>query len=523
MEFNLRPYQKDAAERILSVIEEKSVAFQSPTGSGKTLIALEVARHLGPTSVYSRTLSQYLSWERDCRKAGLSFAGLAGKDRFCLRPKVKDGDRVVSVTRCPLCPFFDRKFSRKQVSELGIVGFLERQRAAQKCAYSWIKLQQADVYLYTYPYYFFYRRLVKGNSLHVFDEAHNLMHVQDMVDVSITLQKISRLRAAYAGTDVQDTVYAVLDALESWIEKGVKEGRKPPDLGSFHLEEVEDHQLASFKRALEKLDDPSYRLYVTPEGVVIKLMDPSSVLSKLNEDRWLLMSGTLPSKSYMEKVWGLKDFEFISINPFNPNLTFYWNRDLSTRYTLRERNRERYVKVVSSLRSPDGITLVLVPSYEVASWFKEVADYVEDSSSSVKSVPGAGLVVVVARGKLSEGVEFVKDGKSIVKRVVIVGIPYPNIGDAYSRDVLEFLTEKMGKRTMWFLLKEEASIIIRQAIGRAVRSESDSAEVFLLDRRMEPFLRDMGLSLKRVKIMRCAVPLSAESMTERIKVPVPPV
>ncbi len=501
MQVELMPYQREAVERIISAIDSKNVAFQAPTGSGKTLMALEVARQLGPASVYVRTLSQYASWERDCKKIGLSFSGLAGKERFCLRPRIRQGDAVKSVTRCALCPFFDAKYSRKQLNDLGVVGFLEHLRAYQKCGYPWVKLQQADVYLYTYPYYFFYRRLVKGNSIHVFDEAHNLMHIQDLVDVSITIQKIGKLRSSYAGTDVEDLVNGALDAIEGWVTKGVREGAKPPDLETYHLEEVEDHRLASFRRALEKIGDPSYRLYVIQGGVIIKLMDPSAVLSRLNEDRWLLMSATLPSRSYMEKVWGLKGFEVISINPFKPNLVFYWNRDLSTKFTQRGKNRDAYVRLVSWLRSEEGITLVLVPSYEIASWFRGIADYVEDPSSSLRSVPEKGLVVAVARGKLSEGVEFVRNGKSLVKRVVVVGIPYPNVADAYSKDVLEFLTQKMGKRTIWFLLKEEASIIIRQAIGRAVRSEADSAEVYLLDKRMGPFLRDIGTKIKQVKMI----------------------
>jgi len=137
----------------------------------------------------------------------------------------------------------------------------------------------------------------------------------------------------------------------------------------------------------------------------------------------------------------------------------------------------------------------------VASWFKGVADYVEDKSSSVSSVPESGLVVVVARGKLSEGVEFVKEGRSLVKRVVIVGIPYPNTSDQYEKDELDYLMSKVGKRTAWSLLKEEASVIMRQAIGRAVRSQEDSAEVYLLDKRAGPFFKDMGVPLKKVRLM----------------------
>ncbi|MFP3219773.1 MAG: DEAD/DEAH box helicase family protein, partial [Candidatus Marsarchaeota archaeon] len=89
MPVELRPYQREAVKTILANLREHSVAFQAPTGSGKTLIALEVAKELGSSSVFTRTLSEYMPWERDCRKLDMTFGGLAGKERFCLKPQVK--------------------------------------------------------------------------------------------------------------------------------------------------------------------------------------------------------------------------------------------------------------------------------------------------------------------------------------------------------------------------------------------------------------------------------------------------
>lgn len=501
MPVELRPYQREAVKTILTNLREHSVAFQAPTGSGKTLIALEVAKELGSSSVFTRTLSEYMPWERDCRKLDMTFGGLAGKERFCLKPQVKLDSSVVRVTQCRSCPFFTTSYSKKQLQQNGIVKYLEKLNSRGKCGYSWLKREDAEVYIYTYPYYFFYKGLVKGRSLHVFDEAHNLMHAHDLMGITISVARIQRLRKEYTGTDVESSVLPALDALESWVTEGAKSGELPPDLSEYGLEEVEDHTLASLSRALEKVGDPSYRLYVTDQGISIKLLDPAELLSKLNDDRWLMLSGTLPSKAYMEKAWGLKDFRLVAVNPYEFKLSFFWDRDLTTRYGQRTAYREEYVRKVSELRSQQGITLVLVPSYEVASWFKGVADYVEDKSSSVSSVPESGLVVVVARGKLSEGVEFVKEGRSLVKRVVIVGIPYPNTSDQYEKDELDYLMSKVGKRTAWSLLKEEASVIMRQAIGRAVRSQEDSAEVYLLDKRAGPFFKDMGVPLKEVRLI----------------------
>lgn len=499
-EFKLRPYQADAVERILSALERGSVAFQSPTGSGKTLVALEVMRRLGPSSAFTRTLSQYEPWEREVRRLGLMLGGLAGKDRFCLRPMTKRDGESVRITRCFSCPFAFNSYDRSRLQELGVVGFLSWLRGKDECGYGWLRFLDANVYLYTYPYFFFYRKMVRGNALLVFDEAHNLVSVGDMVGVEITADRLRAIRRDYEGTDVQEIVSTALDAVESWALHGAASGSRPPDADEFELEAVEDHRISSVFHALSKVGHPAYKVYARPDGVSIRLMDPAEELSKLNEEKWLMMSGTLPSEGYMRRVWGLQDFQVVEVRPYRMKFSYFWDRDHSTRLTERKSARSGYVRAVSKLKGK-GLTLVLTPSYEVASWFKGIADYVESRESAPSDVPREGLVVAVARGKLSEGVEFVEDGRSLIKRVVIVGIPYPNVGDPYVRDEVEFLSKKLGSRSRWFLLREDALLIIRQAMGRAIRNQEDSAEVYFLDRRAGPFLRRLGLNPKRVRLV----------------------
>ncbi len=116
-------------------------------------------------------------------------------------------------------------------------------------------------------------------------------------------------------------------------------------------------------------------------------------------------------------------------------------------------------------------------------------------------------IISVAHGKLVEGIEFIDEdkGDSLIDTVVIAGIPYP-VPDAYHRRSAESILKRLGTeeggysddgvyidvgrlKAMYFLM-QPALIAVRQAIGRAIRTPSDRATIFLADSRFnEPFWR----------------------------------
>jgi DNA excision repair protein ERCC-2 len=124
-------------------------------------------------------------------------------------------------------------------------------------------------------------------------------------------------------------------------------------------------------------------------------------------------------------------------------------------------------------------------------------------------------VISVAHGKLVEGIEFVDEetGDSLIDAVVIAGIPYP-VPDEYNRRRARSILKRLGiqeggenesgdidvgrLKAMYFLMGP-ASMAVRQAIGRAIRTPRDRATIFLADSRFnEPFWREelMGESLE---------------------------
>ena len=78
--------------------------------------------------------------------------------------------------------------------------------------------------------------------------------------------------------------------------------------------------------------------------------------------------------------------------------------------------------------------------------------------------------------------------------MIIVNVPYPQTNDPYFRDVVEYVTKVWGQKTMWKLMNEIAFITVRQAIGRAIRSPKDRAEVYFLDLRFRSLLARLELT-----------------------------
>ena len=175
------------------------------------------------------------------------------------------------------------------------------------------------------------------------------------------------------------------------------------------------------------------------------------------------------------------------------------SREVTTRYSERtERMFRRLAEYVSAVyeASPPGVVLAVFPSYDL---MKSVRPYlsaegvvverqdtkIEDVERAVRSL-GKSLVLAVAGGKVVEGVEFTREGRSLVRAVVVVGMPYPE-PDVPTKFLEDVLSIKLGSRErawdMTFLVP--AVTRVRQAAGRAIRSRGDRAVVVVLDRRFE--------------------------------------
>jgi DNA excision repair protein ERCC-2 len=273
------------------------------------------------------------------------------------------------------------------------------------------------------------------------------------------------------------------------------------------------YSICSFVGSLLE-NEYDYELFAVAgrERLELKVLDPASFLSPLNEAKGLLlMSGTMPSKDYVEKVWGIGGCEEIRISKEYPE--DYYSvfprdaksieviSDVTTAWQVRKKGGDRwsrrYAEIAdAAFNMAKKSVLVSCPSYSVAQRiFESVKSpkYLETRETSIqdvveKVIESRIVVVAVARGKVLEGVEFVDGNASLVDCVIIAGVPFPvpdELHEWRARKIMRRLvvSENDSNFKSAYFMREPALTLVRQAVGRAIRFPSDRATIYLADER----------------------------------------
>jgi DNA excision repair protein ERCC-2 len=111
------------------------------------------------------------------------------------------------------------------------------------------------------------------------------------------------------------------------------------------------------------------------------------------------------------------------------------------------------------------------------------------------------MVLCVAWGKLVEGIEFKLNNESVIKLIVLAGLPVPE-PNTLNRYLLSSIKARAKDpeaawRTVYLV---PAAVKVAQAIGRGLRSERDKVAVAVLDERaLEPciksYLEEIGYAI----------------------------
>jgi ATP-dependent DNA helicase DinG len=88
--------------------------------------------------------------------------------------------------------------------------------------------------------------------------------------------------------------------------------------------------------------------------------------------------------------------------------------------------------------------------------------------------------VIFGLGSLTEGVDLPGD---YVKHVIIAKLPFSVPNDPVEATLTEWL-EAQGRNPFWEISVPDASIKLKQACGRLLRTENDSGKITLLDQRI---------------------------------------
>ncbi|ABL77887.1 ATP-dependent DNA helicase [Thermofilum pendens] len=415
---------------------------------------------------------------------------------------------------------------------------------------AWKALRKARLVVASYPYVFredLRRLLVEslGTPMDVLmlvvDEAHNLPdHIAESTAIAVsdaTLRRaISELRAAGIGQELASSLSNLLGYMKRI--KGAEEGvRIPLDELTYLVPPADEvkrvalalekltgmysslWQLYAFAEALRRASHEYLVTAVSSDGSVslkLVLINPGKVSREVfpKVRSAVLMSSTLMPAEYYVAVLGFPGERVREVSyPFvwSENVDVVIVKGISSRYV--ERGEELYRRYASAIDYIFELpstrrALAIFPSYSfmmgVYPYIRSKPVIIERRDSTIGSMLGKvlelekALLLVVARGKFAEGVEFTVLGKSLIDTIVIAGLPVPE-PSVENEKLYELLQERLGDRDLaWkYVYLYPAFMQVVQGIGRGVRSEKDKVKVFILDERMigegEKYLSMYGL------------------------------
>jgi len=251
---------------------------------------------------------------------------------------------------------------------------------------------------------------------------------------------------------------------------------------------------------------------------VVKIIQatPDKMIGQLTDAKNLIFqSGTLTPIHNYKKMFGLPKAKTLVTTEDDKSNQFraYLRSGLTSK--KRRRNPRMYQKMADMViklysRSPRH-TLVICPSYA----FKEplleeillvqknihprsrfdVVDETRDLnlkklSQKIKGSRNPILIVGVSGGKISEGVEIVAKGHSLISLVIFAGLPYvpPSQDQVVIRRALSRAAGDK-KAAQAFMQSIPISRAVRQAFGRTVRGSHDRGALVILDFRAEKSLK----------------------------------
>jgi len=573
--------QIELSKFLYTNLREDVVAIVSaPTGFGKTISILYASRALVDEGRFDkvfyvvRTRNELDPVIRDGRKVGMRFSILYSIARMCPLARGKnissDGFwAVCSLLRIKgLCEYYRRTRSLDipQIfssisSSRDHTDFADRlSKEIGVCPYftSLELLDYVDLYVATYPYIF--KESIKSwifsdrdfsQTLLVIDEAHNILNIGSLMGESISIDVLDRaireLEELSLDTDTLDFLknltsikvddvgkgYTFIGRDRVGLDKGVADRLMEiaieASLEMFRehndIDNVEDLDLSIYRVAkfVKSAVNNHFEIFVSrerPKGLTIHTLPIDfDVVREIIEQfpSAILMSGTSPDKSFIEKGVGIKKHievvdveEYGARNYLRENAVAIMFTGATTSYRERtERMFKTYSKLIETLYRVHrgGVIMVIYPSYEVmnsivsliSSDIEMVIESLKPLSQIIDEIARKEKVVVntVAGGRLAEGIELTVNGESLIKTVVVVGVPYPQ-----PDDYIEFIKRDLQKKGYIYTeyYRDLAIMRVLQAVGRAIRSEKDYALIVLADRRyrQKKLLEKIKLNIKAV-------------------------
>lgn len=503
------------------------VSLQAPTGSGKTLFSILVSFQVKPKVLYVvRTHNEFYPVYREIRKLNKTYSFIIGKSSAC--PYVS-GDVDPEDIKCSACEIYNAVKISIDDSPFNFINKIKRDGVEKGyCPYYSLlgSIEDSDLVLITYPYLFLpYLRESLDINIEDFaviiDEAHNLDYLNDLEERRLNKNIIQLAKNKIKNSEA----LKILDKLEAEIKKSVFPDDKYilindfPKLTEDELDILRDeYELEREEAVKQKKISRIYlgnilkfysslseaKVFSYKGSLVSKPLTSRDLLSILNIDTsFILMSGTLPPLEYMKKIMGIErkmiyiDIEKEVKGKITGNYTCMIATDVTSSYSLRTMEMwKKYASYILKIyHLAEKNVLAVFPSYTIMEKVMDLIDvrkFVEKDKTNIEEImekvkQGKTIIAGVARGKLTEGIEFTFEGKSLISDVILAGIPYPSVDD-YLKLKADQIRKITGENLVDLLITVPAYISVKQAVGRAIRSPDDKANVWLLDKRFDSIM-----------------------------------
>jgi len=270
----------------------------------------------------------------------------------------------------------------------------------------------------------------------------------------------------------------------------------------FLLEQFEKGYLGiSFTlKVYEFLSNSDFCYLTTDKKFNLFLKDPRQLLNPMKRSKQLiLLSGTFRPLAHFADFLGITNAQKISVlsEKLGKNRIVITTNDPKLNMRYKERKPERYVyysEIINQLLPEiPGHVLVFTPNYEISTVIANIlqTDHYEKPNqnisqliTSVRSSEERLILVAPARGKISEGIEFVKNEKSLISAVMIAGLPYPPPSRSLKEIIKEYSKFWGEERAVNYMNYLQGIVTMRQCLGRMIRSENDIGAWIILDNRI---------------------------------------
>jgi Fanconi anemia group J protein len=178
----------------------------------------------------------------------------------------------------------------------------------------------------------------------------------------------------------------------------------------------------------------------------------------------------------------------LHISGFLPAADAQQNRSIG-RQPRRKRPKAGRRKEDSDLLASKDILRVLYQAVDTARQEREfpMVPGATTETQVTRTTRNTGVILLaVCRGKVSEGLNF---ADHYGRAVCMIGIPYPNVTDAFVQLKMRYNDERLGNQgasqstrltgKQWYAL--QAYRTVNQALGRCIRNPKDYASIILLD------------------------------------------